>query len=247
MDGGAYCTLTPVVLSRGTLHAGGPYRCPERAHPRPRDGRTNTPPNGAFRGFGAPQTEFAAEMQVNRIAEAARAQSPLEIRRRSVYRLGDDDAHRPGPAGRAWPARRSSSAPPRRPSSSGSASGRAGREHSASGAGTVPEGATRTRANAGRAGSGSPLAWHGAGFTGSGEVKLASVASVELTARGRDPDPDRLDGDGPGDEDDLPAARRRRSWASPTRRSRWRRRTPRSCPTAGPPSRRERRWSSVGS
>ena len=31
---------------------------------------TNTPPNGAFRGFGAPQTEFAAEMQVNRVAEA---------------------------------------------------------------------------------------------------------------------------------------------------------------------------------
>ncbi|MEO5940522.1 MAG: xanthine dehydrogenase family protein, partial [Candidatus Limnocylindrales bacterium] len=28
MDGGAYCTLTPVVLSRGALHAGGPYRCP---------------------------------------------------------------------------------------------------------------------------------------------------------------------------------------------------------------------------
>ena len=29
MDGGAYCTLTPVVLSRGALHAGGPYRCPD--------------------------------------------------------------------------------------------------------------------------------------------------------------------------------------------------------------------------
>ncbi|MEO7665319.1 MAG: xanthine dehydrogenase family protein, partial [Candidatus Limnocylindrales bacterium] len=28
MDGGAYCTLTPVVLSRGALHSGGPYRCP---------------------------------------------------------------------------------------------------------------------------------------------------------------------------------------------------------------------------
>ena len=28
MDGGAYSTLSPVVLSRGTLHAGGPYHCP---------------------------------------------------------------------------------------------------------------------------------------------------------------------------------------------------------------------------
>ena len=87
MDGGAYCTLTPVVLSRGALHAGGPYRCPN-VRIRARATRTNTPPNGAFRGFGAPQTEFAAETHLNRIAEAL-GLSPLEIRRRNVYRLGD--------------------------------------------------------------------------------------------------------------------------------------------------------------
>src|SRR5207249_4897124 len=58
LDGGAYVTLSPVVLSRGCIHAAGPYRC---EHVRI-DGRamfTNTPPNGAFRGFGAPQTQFA--------------------------------------------------------------------------------------------------------------------------------------------------------------------------------------------
>ncbi|MDQ2964655.1 MAG: xanthine dehydrogenase family protein molybdopterin-binding subunit, partial [Chloroflexota bacterium] len=55
MDGGAYSTLTPVVLSRGAIHAGGPYRCPN-VRIRARATRTNTPPNGAFRGFGAPQT-----------------------------------------------------------------------------------------------------------------------------------------------------------------------------------------------
>ena len=87
MDGGAYCTLTPVVLSRGAIHAGGPYRCPN-VRIRARATRTNTPPNGAFRGFGAPQTEFAAETHLNRIAEALGI-SPLEIRRRNVYRLGD--------------------------------------------------------------------------------------------------------------------------------------------------------------
>ncbi|MFL5669939.1 MAG: xanthine dehydrogenase family protein molybdopterin-binding subunit, partial [Chloroflexota bacterium] len=87
MDGGAYCTLTPVVLSRGAIHAGGPYRCPN-VRIRARATRTNTPPNGAFRGFGAPQTEFAAETHLNRIAEAL-ALSPLEIRRRNVYRIGD--------------------------------------------------------------------------------------------------------------------------------------------------------------
>src|SRR4029079_19400793 len=87
MDGGAYCTLTPVVLSRGTLHAGRPYRC-ENVRITGRAMATNTPPNGAFRGFGAPQTEFAAEMQVNRIADALDA-SPLDLRRRWVYREGD--------------------------------------------------------------------------------------------------------------------------------------------------------------
>src|SRR3712207_7967856 len=88
MDGGAYCTLTPVVLSRGTIHAGGPYACPN-VRIRSRAVATNTPPNGAFRGFGAPQTEFAAEMQTNRIADALDI-SPLELRRRWVYREGDE-------------------------------------------------------------------------------------------------------------------------------------------------------------
>ena len=71
MDGGAYCTLTPVVLSRGAIHAGGPYRC-ANVRIRARATRTNTPPNGAFRGFGAPQVEFAAETHLNRLAEDAR-------------------------------------------------------------------------------------------------------------------------------------------------------------------------------
>ena len=31
---------------------------------------TNTPPNGAFRGFGAPQTQFAVEVHMDRIADA---------------------------------------------------------------------------------------------------------------------------------------------------------------------------------
>nr|MBA3270767.1 xanthine dehydrogenase family protein [Acidobacteriota bacterium] len=68
LDGGAYCTLSPVVLSRGLIHASGPYRCDHvRIHGRAM--RTNTPPNGAFRGFGAPQTQFAAEVHMDRIAQ----------------------------------------------------------------------------------------------------------------------------------------------------------------------------------
>src|SRR3954468_15484862 len=88
MDGGAYCTLTPVVLSRGAIHAGGPYRCPN-VRIRARATRTNTPPNGAFRGFGAPQVEFAAEIQLGRAAEALGI-GPLDIRRRNLYRIGDE-------------------------------------------------------------------------------------------------------------------------------------------------------------
>ena len=42
IDGGAYCTLSPVVLSRGTIHAAGPYLCPERAHSQQR-GRDQLP------------------------------------------------------------------------------------------------------------------------------------------------------------------------------------------------------------
>jgi len=54
IDGGAYKTLSPVVLSRGAIHAGGPYYWPSvRIHAKAV--ATNAPPHGAFRGFGAPQ------------------------------------------------------------------------------------------------------------------------------------------------------------------------------------------------
>ncbi len=48
LDGGAYMTLSPVVLSRGVIHSTGPYRC-DQVRIRGRVVMTNTPPNGAFR------------------------------------------------------------------------------------------------------------------------------------------------------------------------------------------------------
>ena len=170
MDGGAYCTLTPVVLSRGTLHAGGPYRCPN-VRITGRAMATNTPPNGAFRGFGAPQTEFAAEMQINRIAEALDA-SPLDLRRRWVYREGDTT-----PTGQVL---RESVGGPEvlEAAAEASAFDRAHAQTRAMREGRTDGARTAT-------GVGLALAWHGAGFTGSGEVKLASVASLELTDDGR--------------------------------------------------------------
>ena len=86
IDGGAYCTLSPVVLSRGTIHAAGPYFCPN-VRVRGRAVATNAPPHGAFRGFGAPQSIFALERQMDRVAAAA-GLSPDEFRRRNFIKPG---------------------------------------------------------------------------------------------------------------------------------------------------------------
>ncbi len=90
MDGGAYLTLSPVVLSRAVLHAAGPYRCPV-VRVRGRAVATNHPPHGAFRGFGAPQTTFAYERQLQKLARA-RGEDPLALRTRLALRSGDTTA-----------------------------------------------------------------------------------------------------------------------------------------------------------
>ncbi len=68
IDGGAYKTLSPVVLSRGAIHAGGAYYWPS-IRIRAKAVATNAPPHGAFRGFGAPQSLFALERHMDRIAQ----------------------------------------------------------------------------------------------------------------------------------------------------------------------------------
>jgi CO/xanthine dehydrogenase Mo-binding subunit len=87
LDAGAYTTMSPVVLSRGTLHAGGVYRCPQvRIHGRAV--ATNTPSHGAFRGFGAPQSLFAIERHMDRAA-AKMGLDPVDLRRKNFLRIGD--------------------------------------------------------------------------------------------------------------------------------------------------------------
>jgi CO/xanthine dehydrogenase Mo-binding subunit len=86
IDGGAYATLSSVVLSRGTIHAGGPY-CWPNVRIRAKAVATNAPPHGAFRGFGAPQSIFAMERHMDRIAQAV-GLSPVEIRRRNFLKPG---------------------------------------------------------------------------------------------------------------------------------------------------------------
>ncbi len=90
IDGGAYATLSPVVLSRATIHAPGPYKWPH-LRVRSKAMATNIPPHGAFRGFGAPQSLFALERHMDKIAYTI-GFTPEEFRRRNFLSTGDHTA-----------------------------------------------------------------------------------------------------------------------------------------------------------
>ena len=79
-----------MVLSRGTIHAGGPYYWPN-IRVRSTAYATNAPPHGAFRGFGAPQSLFALERHMDRIAKVV-GLAPEELRRRNFLRPGQTTA-----------------------------------------------------------------------------------------------------------------------------------------------------------
>ena len=165
-DGGAYATLSAVVLSRGVIHASGPYRC-DNVRIRGRAAMTNTPPNGAFRGFGAPQTQFAVEVHMDRIAEAL-GLDPVRVREVNALRPGDTTAtgQRLGGDCSALEVLREAV----------TRTDFMRKWHGLQGA--------RSSGHASRRGIGLSLFFHGSGFTGSGEVKLASKASLALTERG---------------------------------------------------------------
>jgi len=180
LDGGAYVTLSPVVLSRAAIHATGPYRA-EAVRIRGRVMMTNTPPNGAFRGFGAPQSQFAAEVHMDRIAGEL-GLDPIVLRKKNLFRTGDVTA-----TGQVL----------KDSVAAHEVLDRALARHAA---------AVRTHNKAVRAhnkkershnkkershnemvparGTGIALFFHGSGFTGGGEVKLASKAGLALTKRG---------------------------------------------------------------
>ena len=173
IDGGAYCTLSPVVLSRGTIHAAGPYYCPN-VRIRASAVATNVPPHGAFRGFGAPQSIFALERQLDKVAKTV-GLTPDEFRRRNFVKEGQTTAtsqvirekvDMDQLLDRAFEltgyhekcerfARQNK------------------QEQEAGAVGRI------------RKGIGFASFMHGAGFTGSGEVHLASVVGAEATAEGR--------------------------------------------------------------
>jgi CO/xanthine dehydrogenase Mo-binding subunit len=165
IDGGAYLTLSPVVLSRGAIHAGGPYYWPS-IRIRAKALATNFPPHGAFRGFGAPQSLFAMERHMDRIAREV-GLSPVEIRRRNFLQPGQTTT---------------TEQVVREPINL---------EKLLDGALEVSDYhskkqrfASQNQTGTSRKGMGIAAFLHGAGFTGSGERYLSSVVGVEGCADG---------------------------------------------------------------
>ena len=163
VDGGAYNTLTPVVLSRAVLHLTGPYACPHQRL----EGvavATHTPPNGAFRGFGAPQAMFAVERHMDRMARTLKI-DPVRFRHMNLLRDGDTTAtgqvlHDTGAAmvlERCLSAANATMPPAAR--------------HPGGGVGQY------------RRGRGLALVFHGCGFTGNGEAWLKGKVGMVLDGR----------------------------------------------------------------
>ncbi len=165
IDGGAYMTLSPVVLSRGAIHAGGPYYWPS-VRIRAKAVATNAPPHGAFRGFGAPQSLFAMERHMDRIAQVVGV-SPVEIRRRNFLQPGqatttEQVIHEPIDLGKMLDRALESS------------------DYQSK----KKRFAMQNQVGNFRKGMGIASFLHGAGFTGSGERYLSSVVGVEGCADG---------------------------------------------------------------
>ncbi len=165
VDGGAYETLSPVVLSRGTIHAAGPYYC-ENVRIDSRAVATNVPPHGAFRGFGAPQSVFALERHLDRVADAI-GMVPDELRRRNFIGQGQTLA-----VGQVVKEKVDMN-------------GLTGRAFELSGYYAKRKRfAEENPRNVVKKGIGFASFLHGAGFTGSGEEYLASEVAMEAMRDG---------------------------------------------------------------
>jgi len=165
VDGGAYATLSAVVLSRGTIHAAGPYSCPN-VRVRSRAVATNAPPHGAFRGFGAPQSIFALERQMDKVAKTLGLSSE-EFRRRNFIQEGETTATEQvihekvdlsGLMNRAFELADYNE--------------------------KLEKFAEQNKHSRVKKGIGFASFMHGAGFTGSGEKYLESVVGAEATEQG---------------------------------------------------------------
>jgi CO/xanthine dehydrogenase Mo-binding subunit len=166
IDGGAYATLSPVVLSRGTIHSPGAYHWPYLTV-RAKAMATNIPPHGAFRGFGAPQSIFAIERHMDKIAKVV-GLTPEELRRRNLLSTGDRTA-----TGQLL-------------------SDPVDMQHLLTRALEESDYHAKRKqfdhenpASTVKRGIGFATFFHGSGFTGSGERRLNSLVAIELTPKGQ--------------------------------------------------------------
>jgi CO/xanthine dehydrogenase Mo-binding subunit len=166
LDGGAYATLSAVVLSRATIHAAGPYHWPHLSI-RAKAMATNIAPHGAFRGFGAPQSLFALERHMDKIAKVV-GLTPEEVRRRNFLSTGMHTAtgqHLSDPV---------------------DMDGLLTRALAVSKYHAKRAEFDRTNPTSHiKRGMGFASFMHGSGFTGSGERRLNSLVKIEITAEGR--------------------------------------------------------------
>ena len=87
LDGGGYASSSPAVVANAACFGAGPYRVPN-AVLHAIGAYTNNPPTGAMRGFGAVQSCFAYEAQMDKLAVALRM-DPVELRARNALQDGD--------------------------------------------------------------------------------------------------------------------------------------------------------------
>ncbi len=166
IDGGAYSTLSAVVLSRGTIHAAGCYLWPN-LRIRAKAMATNIPPHGAFRGFGAPQSLFALERHMDKIARVLGI-SGEELRRRNFLHPGEHTA-----TGQLVADPIDMDAMLTRVLDASGYHDKLARFPAENGRSPV------------KRGIGFASFMHGAGFTGSGERRLNSLVKLEVDGQGR--------------------------------------------------------------
>jgi CO/xanthine dehydrogenase Mo-binding subunit len=160
---------------------------------------TNVPPHGAFRGFGAPQSIFALERQMDKVAQTI-GLTPEEFRRRNFIREGETTATNQiirekvdleGLMNRAFEltdyhAKRGRFARENFcPKCLEAGVARRGSQVQVSIGGQGPPQNGEHSCGGIKKGIGFASFMHGAGFTGSGEVYLQSIVGAEATGEGR--------------------------------------------------------------
>jgi CO/xanthine dehydrogenase Mo-binding subunit len=88
LDGGGYASSSPAVIANAACFAAGPYKVPN-AEVWSVGAYTNNPPTGAMRGFGAVQTCFAYEAQMDKLA-AKLGVDPVKLRMQNALADGDE-------------------------------------------------------------------------------------------------------------------------------------------------------------